>query len=130
MLSSASSLVGSVYGYMRTDEVGGTRGTAQDVSSRNSLQLQQKQLPSYLFRVFCVCIVSEECSRCFMGSHEAKSQRRCQEFHDEDVPETWLVGLRLFRCGHQSCMGCRSGTPFHTKVARFSSLCDLCINSN
>lgn len=77
-LSSASSLAGLVYCYMRKDKAGGTHKELR--SRRNSLQLQPQQLPSCLLHVFCVCIVSDECSRCFMGSRKVKSQRRCQVF--------------------------------------------------
>lgn len=79
ILSSASSLAGLVYGYMRRDKVGGTWGSVQYFSRRNSLQLQPQQL-LYLLTLFCACIVSEECSRCFMGSREVKSRRRHQVF--------------------------------------------------
>lgn len=80
MPSLASSLVGLVYCYMRKDKVGGTCGTALYFSRRNSLQLQLQLSPSCLLHVLCVCRVSEECSRCFMGSCEVKSQRRYQVF--------------------------------------------------
>lgn len=105
MPSSASSLVRLVYYYTRKDKVGGIWGTAQYHSRENSLQLQPPQLPLYLFHVFCVYIVSEECSRCFTGSHEVKSQRRCQMFMRK---MWWKRALSLFGWGHLSCLGSRS----------------------
>lgn len=108
MLSSASSLVRLVYCYTGIDKVAAIWGTAQYHSRKNSPQLQPQQLqyrPSYLLHVFCVCKVSKECSRCFMGSHEVKSQRRYQVFM---MKMCWQLGLSLFGWGHQSCPGCRS----------------------
>lgn len=82
---------------MKEDKVGGTQGTAQYFSRRNILQLQPQLLPSYLLHVFCVYIVSEECSRCFMGSHEVKSKKKMSSVRDEDVVFLDLATKKLHR---------------------------------
>lgn len=120
MLSSASSLVRLVYCYTRMDKVGGIWGTAQYHSRKNSLQLQPQQLQYHhtCFMSSCVYIVSKECSRCFMGSHEVKSQRRYQVFM---MKMCWKLGLSLFGCGHQSCPDCTGASGKNFLFMWFSS---------
>lgn len=114
MLSSASSLAGLVYGYMRKDKVGGTQETAQYFSRRNSLQPGAPtvtSIPSCLLQSFWGMF------QVFHGFPWGEITKKTSS-HDVDVQKTWLVGLSLFGCGHQSCMGACIGAPFHTKVAK------------
>lgn len=123
MLSSASSLAQLGYGYMRKDEAGGTQAAVQYFSRRNSLQLHAFFMSFVLHSFWGMFHV-------FHGFLWGETTTKTSSVHDEDVPKTWLVGLSLFGCGHQSCTGCGSAAPFHTKVARFFSSCDLSIISD